>query len=233
MAKEIEISKTGIKFSYHRFVADSAPGFVLILIFLFFDKKYTLNVFVNFEKETKVLIGILLFFLATPLGLCINGISWFILQPIVNICEKFFLKKFQMEKKYLLLNLLNFNKKLMENWIYYMSIFENIIEERNLEPNIDYVKGVKKFFRSLSLICLIVSLLLIFLSTSLVYILILIIFSFFCIFFAGAVQYYQHGEIVRKVYILYATDEKLKNELKKILGEKEIKEIFKEARRDT
>jgi len=60
MAKEIEISKTGIKFSYHRFVADSAPGFVLILIFLFFDKKYTLNVFVDFEKRNKVLIGILL-----------------------------------------------------------------------------------------------------------------------------------------------------------------------------
>lgn len=230
MSKEIEISKTGIKFSYHRFVADSAPGFVLILIFLFFDKKFALNVFVNFEKETKVLVGILLFFLATPLGLCINGISWFILEPIVDICEKIFLKKLQVDKQYLLFGLLKFNKELSENWICYMSIFEDMIEERNLSPNIDHVRGMKKFFRSLSLICLIMSLLLIILSTSLVYIVMLIFLSFFCILSAGAVQYYRDGELIRKVYILYATDEEFKEKLKKIIDEKKIKQFFKEMK---
>jgi hypothetical protein len=86
-APEIEISKNGLKLSYQRYLADSAAGFLVIILVLlaisnkvqipFFD--HSLESLATLSKDTKIFIFLLLFLLATPIGLTINGLSWFFL----------------------------------------------------------------------------------------------------------------------------------------------------------
>lgn len=65
----IEISSTGIKFSYRRFLADTSIGFAVIFLFL---EKYPSYMNNNF---------MLIFFIlaSTPIGLLVNISSWIIL----------------------------------------------------------------------------------------------------------------------------------------------------------
>lgn len=84
-APEIEISKDGLKLSYQRYLADSAAGFVVILGVLFaVSKGYPLPLFshsleslLKLSDTIQLFVFLLLFFLATPIGLFINGLSWF------------------------------------------------------------------------------------------------------------------------------------------------------------
>jgi hypothetical protein len=77
----IEASSTGLKLSYVRFISDSAPGFVVILLII-------LGVGDEFEpwwtnhQELKVLVATLCFLLATPVGLALNAVSYFVLGHI-------------------------------------------------------------------------------------------------------------------------------------------------------
>jgi hypothetical protein len=83
---EIEISKDGLKLSYQRYLADSAAGFVVILAVLFVVSMgyplpffgHSLESLMKLSDNVKVFIFLLLFLLAMPLGLLINGVSWFL-----------------------------------------------------------------------------------------------------------------------------------------------------------
>ena len=70
----IEISDKGIKFDYVRYLADSAPGFlaILILVMNFYipiitEPPFPEDFLLKTPKEVLSFIGILLFLLATPL----------------------------------------------------------------------------------------------------------------------------------------------------------------------
>lgn len=98
-APEIQISKDGLRLSYQRYLADSAAGFLVILIVLLAVNKgvplpflgHSLESLATLSKDTKIFIFLLLFFLATPLGLVINGLSWFSLGWLqVPINKKWF-----------------------------------------------------------------------------------------------------------------------------------------------
>ncbi|MBW1616076.1 MAG: hypothetical protein JRJ49_05995 [Deltaproteobacteria bacterium] len=84
-ANNIEFSKQGIKFSYNRFLSDSASGFILIIIAIitYYHAGITNNLYQNsghfFSNEIKTFLCLLLFMISTPLGLMINGLSWLLL----------------------------------------------------------------------------------------------------------------------------------------------------------
>jgi len=83
-------SNRGLQLTYRRFLSDSAGGFLLILIFIFLLKmNYGLISQIGgtieipiIGRELKVLILLLTFLLATPIGLILNTFSWFILGGI-------------------------------------------------------------------------------------------------------------------------------------------------------
>lgn len=94
----IEFSKDGgVKTTYLRFLADSAPGFLFILIIaLLYSAIYQVNNKpVGHEAVNHVEIGILIlaFLLATPLGLAINAISWMLLGNCEIRISQCFMKK--------------------------------------------------------------------------------------------------------------------------------------------
>ena len=73
----IELSKSGIKFSYNRFLADSAAGFLLILIvvLVFYTTAFKSPIKGN-SKEVTIFIFLFLFLLSTPIGLSFNAFTW-------------------------------------------------------------------------------------------------------------------------------------------------------------
>lgn len=88
MEEKVEIPKTGVTFSYMRFLSDSAAGYTIILLFLLaYTNDYpilgmNLKAFttgVGISQEIAVFILLLFFFLSTPLGLIMNALSWFLL----------------------------------------------------------------------------------------------------------------------------------------------------------
>jgi hypothetical protein len=84
-----EASSTGLKLSYLRFISDSAPGFVLFLwlSFIWGNRPIPLNLNTT---EARVLVAALVLMLATPIGLAVNAVSYFLLgetQSAINrIC---------------------------------------------------------------------------------------------------------------------------------------------------
>jgi len=91
MAQEsIELSKDGIKFSYRRYLSDSTPGFILILLLLAAYYHHggsaaerVSPTFLNHRPlpdGVKVFVLLLLFLLATPVGVIINVIGWLALE---------------------------------------------------------------------------------------------------------------------------------------------------------
>lgn len=83
--RDIEFSQEGIKISYRRFLSDSAAGYIVILIAILsfnvpiFGEHRQISSYIIFDPNTKIFLFILIFLLATPLGLAINSSSWMFL----------------------------------------------------------------------------------------------------------------------------------------------------------
>jgi hypothetical protein len=77
----IEVSSSGLKLSYLRFISDSAPGFVVLLL-VGFSWQHDPRPSWMQAKEVSVVLAALLFFLATPVGLTINAVSHFVIGHI-------------------------------------------------------------------------------------------------------------------------------------------------------
>jgi len=83
-AHGFEVSEKGIKASYLRFLADSTPGYLAILVAWVLYRAGVFpaaagSLFQNVDRETKIFVGILLFLIATPFGLALNAAGWFAL----------------------------------------------------------------------------------------------------------------------------------------------------------
>ncbi|MCW5206847.1 hypothetical protein VU08_07980 [Desulfobulbus sp. F5] len=84
-APEIEISKDGLKLSYQRYLADSTAGFMVILAVLFVISKgyplpffgHSLESLLKLSDTVQLFIFLFIFLLATPIGLLIHQLSWF------------------------------------------------------------------------------------------------------------------------------------------------------------
>lgn len=88
MSQDLEITPQGIKLSYLRFLSDSAAGYVLLMLV---GMVYRLGLpfpflgsisSVQLTNEGRIFFFVLLFLLATPLGLALNALSWFLLGTI-------------------------------------------------------------------------------------------------------------------------------------------------------
>jgi hypothetical protein len=99
MSQDVEISKEGIKLSYLRFMSDSAPGYlVLLLLGLAYLRGRSLPFLESavsasqLGTEAKIFFFVLLFLLATPMGLMLNGISWYLIGNLQILLLGFWLK---------------------------------------------------------------------------------------------------------------------------------------------
>lgn len=84
---DVEISSSGLRFSYLRFLADGAAGlFVVLLLMAAYYLEWpipghgTLRSIVNgrIGYEVKIFLMVLLVVLAVPFGLMVNGFGWFL-----------------------------------------------------------------------------------------------------------------------------------------------------------
>jgi len=111
-SQDIEFTKGGIKFSYLRFLSDSAPGYfaIFILIYLYYfgicgvpikEILYHHNILFiqsgNIPNEIILFVLFLLFLLATPLGLIINATSWVFLGWLQIRSEEFWVETIESE----------------------------------------------------------------------------------------------------------------------------------------
>ena len=114
---QIELSKDGIKFPYRRYLSDSSPGFIFILlsIALYHDGTVTIAGIPGRDfvprleaPELKAFVFLLLFLMATPTGVIFNVIGWVTLEWLQKRIEMYIFR----EKPYLMsfLNFIRFKK---------------------------------------------------------------------------------------------------------------------------
>lgn len=86
----IEVIREGIKLPYLRYLSDSGPGFIALLsiiaaYYFYIDQSTLADVqkkVLAIPKEIWLFIGLLSFFIATPLGLVLDAIGWIFLGLI-------------------------------------------------------------------------------------------------------------------------------------------------------
>jgi len=77
---DIDISGNGIKLSYRRYLSDSSAGFLLLLVLIVSNLNTIKEMGKDLPSEVLLLMSLLLFLLATPVGLFINVTSWYLLE---------------------------------------------------------------------------------------------------------------------------------------------------------
>lgn len=179
----IKISKDGIEFDYRRFLSDSAAGYIIILLLLlnFYhpvltESSFSGNMLVCMSKETKTFLGFLLFLLATPLGMLVNAVGWYLLGWLQHCLEiycftlsstrwlKLIFKptaeEFQLPEIEQAFGLTK------DNWIETSRFFADFLKHahKDLFEEYRYIEGVRIFLRSLSTLALLLSLLRLFTS---------------------------------------------------------------------
>lgn len=85
----IEASGNALKLSYLRFVSDSAPGLILVLVLgaMHINGLLPFAVFPN-DPSFKTFAAVTVLLLATPLGLLINGVGYFLLGGIQQYIDR-------------------------------------------------------------------------------------------------------------------------------------------------
>ena len=168
----IEISKQGIKFSYIRFLADSASGYILLLLLIIisYSQDYlilgfkvseilNLGTFREISKEIQILVLFLLFLLSTPLGLAMNALSYFCLAWFQN-----FLSAKLIDCNFIIMHNTknhtqsdewkNFFGLSSKNWYEQSVVIENLIEMYypDIMETLSHVEGLKTLCRNVALI---------------------------------------------------------------------------------
>jgi hypothetical protein len=250
MGQTFEVTKEGIKLSYVRFLSDSAAGYILLLLFgvafslrlpMPFWGMAWLNIIPgHLGTEDKVFLFFISLLIATPLGLTLNGISWFLLGALHVWLLRFwewlptrasFLvlgtrRSYQVDKTAQFLHLHSSppSEPIYEQANYYeqiLSIYFPTYYDQ-LEP----VRGLRLFIRSLSLLALVTSMYS-FLTLCDVHTgkLTLIVFGFLLLF-SSLLEYYQCSKVLFMVYSLSSSLHSLDPSREKIvehligLGEK-------------
>ena len=74
-AADIEVSKDSIKLSYRRYLSDSSAGFILLLSLIWIFFREFKDIAKALPSEVLLFAGLMLFLLATPVGMLINVLS--------------------------------------------------------------------------------------------------------------------------------------------------------------
>jgi hypothetical protein len=226
MGEKIEIGKEGFKFSYHRFVSDSALGFFFILLLFpkFLTLKHTLpKNFISSNEE--IFIAILLIFLSTPLGLLINGISWIVLE---NISDGLTYWGFKHLKRFPIRILISKDELLWnyENKVNFNSkdYYQRLISLLFFTIDVKYPEEVKerltparagvKFARGLAFLS--------FIGLLIYRNLLFLCFFFLFLFAVAGLKLYVHSELMKAILFNYTSS--LNSVKKHFLSEEDFKE---------
>lgn len=245
---QFEATKSGIKIPYLRFLSDSASGYIAILMLLFLYYYKICNVYVpdmcnnvfhiselhiDISKEVEIFVLILLFLLATPLGLFINASSWALLGKLQLWSEKRWVASNSFpingtKKKFLFdycKDYFNFDKE--DFYVKSKFIEENLrIDYPDSLRYLDHIEGVKNFSRSILLLLIFVFLLhiaiLIYYLVCLnftfgillhigIHLVIILFFSFLIITILSIFSFYYDSYITFMGYLLYSERKYSKN----------------------
>lgn len=172
-APEIQVSKDGLKLSYQRYMADSAAGFVVILGVMFLVGRgiplpvfgHSLETFRALSGHAPLFIFLIIFLLATPIGLLLNGIGWFLLgwckAPFIkflfSLPRRWYNILFSTKEAFYYTKLIEFFQIDEEQKINNRSIYEvselhedylNIFFSESIR--LEHVAGLRRFTRSLA-----------------------------------------------------------------------------------
>ena len=170
--ENVELSNTGIKFSYLRFLADGAAGLIAILFFVagyYLDlpllgsgKSFHSLMSGRIGGEVKIFIMILLGILAVPLGLSLNAAGWFLLGWLQAKSAKFW---FQHKENWFVKTTgdgfcveelaESFNLDEMNVYRKYQ-FYEELLSAKRPEQlvHIQHIRGLKRLVRSAAMILL-------------------------------------------------------------------------------
>lgn len=158
----IELSGKGIKFSYTRFLSDSAAGFVLIIILIF--AYYNMDIKMNrpMPGEVKTFLCLLLFFISTPIGLAINALSWASLGWVQTYLEKIWFSNESVIIKGTKVELqfeecVEYFGIKKESWQEVASYIESMLDVNKPDflEGLKFLEGLVIFLRNLSLLSLV------------------------------------------------------------------------------
>jgi hypothetical protein len=154
----IEASFSGLKLSYVRFISDSAPGFVVLLLVVFGGQQRS-PPWWAYHKEFKVLVATVAFLLATPVGLSLNAISYFVLGHIQSQINRIcFLSRGWPMRDTRRMFLVEESRAHFgfsaENWAERNDVYGELLEtyRPDLALRIEPLRGLKRFLRSISFI---------------------------------------------------------------------------------
>src|ERR1044071_2886259 len=154
----IEASSGGLKLSYLRFISDSAPGFVLLLLMTFAWGDGAIPSYLE-TSESRVLAAAILFMLATPVGLAVNAVSYFLLGesqaainrtcflsrwwPIAETRRTLFVEKSTRHFRFT-----------ARDWAERTDVYEEIVESYrpDLVLRLEHLRGLKRFSRCIALL---------------------------------------------------------------------------------
>lgn len=255
-SQDIEFSNQGIKFSYNRFLADSAAGFLVILIAII--TYYNADIAIQFRhnlqtlvsKEMQIFLCLLFFLLSTPLGLAINALSWAVLGWFQNQrttqwvdSESFLIKGTKSD--YQFKDCQEFFGITKNNWAKISAYLENLISVHRacLIESMGYVEGLVIFTRNLSLLAFILPIIYLVLCSffydfeqfkNLLFLFAIIfpfslIFSYLMFVLGSFVSFYYDLKILSKMYI-FCKMKKCPSEIKGDI--EEIVKFFMSLNRD-
>lgn len=152
--ENVSVGRSGINISYLRFLCDSAPGFILLLIFIIacyknasflgFEicKDYTF--IKNLNDETQIFVLVLLFMIATPLGLLMNALSCLLFDGFIYCISVLYWKICNCNCKYVacLGNVFFFNSMISNHH------FRESVKFYNIESFNHFVKFTSYFSNS-------------------------------------------------------------------------------------
>lgn len=183
MSQTIEAAKDGIKISYLRFISDSTPGYICLFFFgiVFYNKlplpfigtSWISIIPSSLDTEVKVILLAILFLLATPIGLSLNALGWFLLGAPQVYFVRFWHSIPIMPVPFIAPSRRAMCSKDVDNFIELTSIpfecLKNIYEKSKFFEQLitiylpsayqrfEHIRGLKRLLRSLSLLCFAIS----------------------------------------------------------------------------
>ncbi len=152
----IEASSSGLKLSYLRFISDSAPGFAILLLLGFVWPKSATPWWLE-HKEFKVLFAALSFFLATPVGLVINAVSYFLLGHIQTEINRICFRSRgwpvrDMQRSLMLKETTDHFRFTADDWAERTDVYGELVESYrpDLSFRIEHLRGLKRFARAIA-----------------------------------------------------------------------------------
>lgn len=160
--ENLELSSSGLKVSYLRFLADGAAGLILILVMMaVYYVRPEWHVF-GISREVKIFILFVLVMLAIPLGLLVNAIGWFLFSGLQASAARFWFKHHSDFLVRVTSEVYSFDRivkkfGLDKGNFYEMSHFYEdalLIYHRYISADIAHIRGIKTLVRSLPIIVL-------------------------------------------------------------------------------